>query len=306
MAGSNIEGSSSYSVLERFLIWFVIPFVFTAVLLGVLLSIFNYDIKSSVQKVLHGIPIIGSVVPAPQEKTGPAGTSGKTNSDQQSMKNKDDQIAELNAKVLELETAIQKSDGVTQEKDQSVKDMTAKIKDLEEQLKSKTQTDEEYKNQVTQLATMYGNMSPSKAAPIMENLTPKELVLVFSVMKADKRGAILEKMDPKKAAEASIGMKDIIPVKDQEIAALQERLTINGANETAAAKKVSKADLALTISNMTPKSAATMLLEMNRTNSDKVVGILSSMDNAARSKVMSALSDLSKETAASLTAKLAQ
>jgi flagellar motility protein MotE (MotC chaperone) len=306
MDETHIEGSSSsYSLMERFLIWFAIPFIFTAVLLGVLLSVFGFDIKGSIQKTLHNIPVIGNVVPAPAVKTDTSAAPGKSQTNQQSLQNKDDQIAELNAKVLELQAALQKSDGVTQQKDQGLKDIAAKNTALEEKLKTKTQTDEEYQNQITQLATLYASMSASKAAPIMENLTPKEMVLVFSMMKPASRSAILEKMDPKKAAEASIGLKDIVPLKDQEIAALQERLTINGANETAAAKKVSKSDLALTFANMTPKNAATILLEMNRANSDKVLAILSSMDNAGRSQVMSALSDLSKETAASITAKLA-
>jgi flagellar motility protein MotE (MotC chaperone) len=307
MDETHIEGSSSsYSLMERFLIWFAIPFIFTAVLLGVLLSVFGYDIKSGVQKTLHNMPVIGNVVPAPTVKTDTSATPGKSQTNQQSLQNKDDQIAVLNAKVLELQAALQKSDGVAQQKDQGLKDIAAKNTALEEKLKTKTQTDEEYKNQITQLATLYASMSASKAAPIMENLTPKEMVLVFSMMKPASQSAILEKMDPKKAAEASIGLKDIVPVKDQEIAALQERLTINGANETAAAKKVSKSDLALTFATMTPKNAATILLEMNRANSDKVLAILSSMDNAGRSQVMAALSDLSKETAASIAAKLAQ
>jgi flagellar motility protein MotE (MotC chaperone) len=305
MAGTNIDGSSSYSLLERFLIWFVIPFVFTAVLLGVLLSIFDYDIKSSVQKALHNMPFIGTVVPAPKEKTA-ISTPGKTQSSEQEIKNKDDQITQLNAKVADLESALQKSDQVTQSKDQGLKDTMAKNTVLEENLKTKTQTDEEYAKQITDLANIYANMSPSKAAPIIENLTPKEMVLVFSMMKAASRGLILEKMDPKKAADASIGLKDVVPVKDQEIAALQERLIINGTDDSSKSQKVSKADLALTYANMIPKSAAAVLLEMQRTNPDKVLAILSAMDNAARSKVLSAISDVSKETAASLTTKLAQ
>ena len=39
---------------------------------------------------------------------------------------------------------------------------------------------------------------------------------------------------------------------------------------------------------MTPKSASNVLLEMNKTNPEKVLAIFSGMDNASRSKVMSA------------------
>ncbi|MBD0380355.1 hypothetical protein ICC18_09540 [Paenibacillus sp. WST5] len=304
MADTSMEGTS-YSALERFLIWFVIPFVFTAVLLFVLLSIFDYDIKSSIQKALHNTPVIGSIVPAPKEKTVVAST-GKTPTDEESLKGKDEVIAKLSARVAELEAALTKSEGTAEQKDQSLKDAQVKTAELEEKLKDKTQTEEEYNNQITQLANLYAKMTPSKAAPIIENLTPKEMVLVFSMMKTESRGAILEKMDAKKAAEASIGLKDVVPVRDKEIAALQERLALNGVKDTSkASTSVSKEDLGQTFANMTPKSASNVLLEMNKSNPDKVLAILSGMDNASRSKVMSSLSDANKEIAASITAKLA-
>lgn len=304
MADTSMEGAS-YSALERFLIWFVIPFVFTAVLLFVLLSIFDYDIKSSIQKALHNTPVIGAIVPAPKEKSTVSG-SGKEATSEQSIKTKDEEITKLNAKLAELQSALQKAESTTEQKDQSLKDSEAKVTELEEKLKDKTQTEEEYANQITQLANMYAKMTPSKAAPIMEALTPKEMVLIFSMMKADSRGAILEKMSAAKAAEASMGLKDIVPVRDKEIAALQERLATNGTNAAKATTSVSKSDLGQTFANMTPKSASNVLIEMNKSNPEKVLSILSGMDNASRSKVMSALSDANKEIAASISAKLVQ
>ncbi|OPH61934.1 hypothetical protein BC351_01445 [Paenibacillus ferrarius] len=306
MADSNIEGTS-YSALERFLIWFVIPFVFTAVLLFVLLSIFDYDIKSSIQKALHNIPVVGTIVPAPKEKS-VVSSSGKTQTAEQNVKSKDDEITKLNARVAELQAALQKAESTSGQKDESIKDAQSKLAELEDKLKTKTQTEEEYNAQITQLANMYAKMTPSKAAPIIEALTPKEMVLIFSMMKSDSRGAILEKMDAAKAAVASIGLKDVVPVRDKEIAALQERLATNGTKDTAkaATTTVSKTDLGQTFANMTPKSASAVLLEMNKSNPDKVLAILSGMDNASRSKLMSSLSDANKEVAASISAKLVQ
>lgn len=303
MADTSVEGAS-YSALERFLIWFVIPFVFTAVLLFVLLSIFDYDIKSSIQKALHNTPVVGLIVPAPKEAA-PATTESKAVSSEQSVKLKEDEIAKLNARVNELTAALQKADSTTESKDASLKAAVAKVTELEEKLKDKTQSEEEYTNQITQLANMYAKMTPSKVAPIIEALTPNEMVLVFSMMKPDNRGAILEKMDAAKAAAASIGLKDIVPVRDKEIAALQERLATNNTTDTkAATSTVSNSDLGQTFANMTPKSASNVLLEMNKSNPAKVLSILSGMDNSSRSKVMSALSDANKEVAAAITAKL--
>ncbi|GFZ83918.1 hypothetical protein GCM10008018_32270 [Paenibacillus marchantiophytorum] len=305
MADTNIEGAS-YSALERFLIWFVIPFVFTAVLLFVLLSIFDYDIKSSIQKALHNTPVIGTIVPAPKEKTVVNGTA-KPQTAEQNVKVKDDEITKLNGRVAELQAALQKAESTSEQKDLSIKEAQSKLTELEEKLKDKTQTQEEYNNQITQLANMYAKMTPSKAAPIIEALTQKEMVLIFSMMKSDSRGAILEKMDAAKAAEASIGLKDVVPVRDKEIAALQERLSMNGSKDTTkSTTTVSKSDLGQTFANMTPKSASSVLLEMNKSNPEKVLAILSGMDNASRSKVMSSLSDANKEIAAAISAKLVQ
>ncbi|MGG1520114.1 hypothetical protein ABE504_32390 [Paenibacillus oryzisoli] len=304
MADTGVEGAS-YSAMERFLIWFVIPFVFTAVLLFVLLSIFDYDIKSNVQRALHNTPVIGMIVPAPKE-TATVTETGKAQTPEESLKQKEDDVAKLTAKVNDLQAALQKAQADAAAKDSSLKEAEAKAADLEEKLKDKTQTDEEYANQITQLANMYAKMTPSKAAPIIEALTPKEMVLIFSMMKADSRGAIMEKMDASKAAVASIGLKDVTPLRDKEIAALQERLATNGSKvDTTASTTVSSSDLGQTFANMVPKSAASVLIEMYKSSPTKVLAILSGMDNASRSKVMSALTDADKETAAAITTKLA-
>ncbi len=53
-------------------------------------------------------------------------------------------------------------------------------------------------------------------------MTKNELVLVLGMMKPDERVKVLERMDPAKAAEASILLKDQTSVRDTQIAALQE------------------------------------------------------------------------------------
>jgi flagellar motility protein MotE (MotC chaperone) len=149
---------------------------------------------------------------------------------------------------------------------------------------------------------MYAKMNPSKSAPILENLTLQERVLVLSEMKQVDQVKVLEKMDPIKAAQASIYLKDVVSAKDREIAALQDRIKLN--DSTVASQKLTKNDLGKTFANMTAKSAATVLLQMQSITPAKVIEILSSMDNTSRAKVMTALSDLSKETAAAISTKL--
>ncbi|WP_248926372.1 MotE family protein [Paenibacillus hamazuiensis] len=305
MANADVENSSSYSAFERFLIWFLIPFVFTAVLLGVLLTIFGYDIKGDVLKAAEKIPGLSKVLPAPKTN---ADSKTAANSQQQTedkAQSQDQMSALVNQKLAEKDAELQKAEEAIRQRDQTIKDLQAKSSSLDDKVKQKTQSDDEYATQIQQLASLYAKMNPSKSAPIIENLTPQEQVLVLSMMKQDDRVKILEKMDAKKAADASIMLKDQVSVKDREIAALQERLKQNEAANKST-QKLSKDDLGSTFANMTPKSSATVLLEMQNSNPDKVISILSSMDSQGRSKIIAAMADISKETAALISARLAQ
>ncbi|MEC0212340.1 hypothetical protein P4H70_25670 [Paenibacillus ehimensis] len=307
MANTDTEQSSSYGAMERFLIWFLIPFVFTAVLLGVLLTIFDYDVMNNVLRAANKIPIVNSIVPDPKTKeTATQSEEAQPAGAESSAPAQDYANTDTTAKLQELEQALKKAEAVLQQRDETIKELQLKNSTLEESAKSKTLSDEEYAQQIQQLATMYAKMSPSKSAPIMENLTSKELVLVLGMMKPDERVKVLEKMDPKKAADASILLKDQTNVRDTEIAALQERVKELAAQSKQPADKLSKDDLGSTFANMTPKSAATVLLEMQKSNPDKVISILSSMDSGGRSRVLSAISEQSKETAALISARLVQ
>jgi len=306
MANTNTSEGSSYGLFERFLIWFLIPVVFTAVLLGVLFYILGFDVLGGVQRTLHNIPVIGSIVPAPEEKTKETPSPGgeTTAVSDKTVKQRDEMIAQLNAKIADLESKVTAGTQSSADKDQEIKDLKSKNAELEDRLKNKTLTDEEYTKQIKELADIYAKMTPSKSAPIIANLSLNESVLVMSMMKPDDRGKVLEKMDAKKAAEISIGLKDVVPLKDRELEALRERLALNAA--TQGNTSISNADLGQTFANMVPKSAAALLAEMYAASPAKVVSVLTAMDSASRARVMSALSDLDKEKAAQITARLTQ
>lgn len=303
MANANTEQSSSYGAMERFLIWFLIPFVFTAVLLGVLMTIFGYDVMSNALRAANKIPIVNSILPktnVEDGKQGPQQIQGGAAPAQEQT------AANYAAQLEQKEQELQQAQAALLQRDQTIKDLQLKNSSLEEQIKTKTISEDEYTAQIQQLAGMYAKMSPTKAAPIMENLTKNELVLVLGMMKTDERVKILERMDPAKAAEASILLKDQTSVKDTQIAALQERLNQSVSAQSQSNTNLSKDDLGATFANMTPKSAATVLIEMQKSNPDKVLSILKSMDSMGRSRVLSSVSEQSKETAALLSARLVQ
>jgi flagellar motility protein MotE (MotC chaperone) len=299
MARTDVE-KSSYGAFERFL-FFATPIIFTMVLLGVLFALFDQSLLNGMLRTANKIPVLSQFVPDP------AVTPGRTSPNQPISETQDAQaqIEELKNTIKQQEASLGQADSANQKKDQSIKELQDQLKALQDQEKVRTQSEEEYKLQVQQLANMYAKMTPSKAAPILENMTMKETVLVLSEMKSDDRGKILEKMDPKKAADASIQLKDIVPAKDRQIAALQERLTVNQ-DAAVVPQQISKEDLGATFSSMDAKSASSILLEMNTLNQAKVLAILSSMDSAGRSRVLAEMTKTDKQAAAALTVKLTQ
>lgn len=299
MARADVE-KSSYGAFERFL-FFATPIIFTVVLLGVLFALFDQSLMNGMLRTANKIPVLEQFVPDP---VSPVDKSTSLKS-AEVVKDTDAQLEELKNTIKQLEANLNGTDSANQKKDQTIKDLMTQVTALEEKLKTKTQTDEQYRAQVQQLASMYAKMSPSKAAPILENMTLKETVLVLSEMKPDDRGKVLEKMDAKKAADASIQLKDIVPAKDREMAALQERLTVNQA-QAAIPQQISKEDLGATFSAMDTKSASTILLEMNALNQAKVMAILSTMDSGARSRVLAEMAKTNKPVAATLSSKLTQ
>lgn len=297
----------TFNAFERFLYWFFIPIVFTMVLIGALLSLFDYNIVNELLKVGNKVPGLSVVIPDPKVEGGAPAVknTGSSAAPADAPEDAEAVINSLKKQLADKEAELKSADEAYQQKDQALKDLQAKLSAVQAQAKADQKSDEEYHSLIRDTASMYAKMSASKAAPIMQNLTLKEQVLLLSEMKLDERVAILEKMDPKKAAEASIYLKDAVPAKDRQIAALQDRLKLNETAQTTASAKMTADELGKTFASMTPKSAAALLIEMEKTSPAKVTDILNNVEVSARSKIMSSLSDTSKETAAAITARLA-
>lgn len=299
----------TFNAFERFLYWFFIPIVFTMVLIGALLSLFDNSFMDQILRIGNKVPGLSAVLPEPKNASNTAKikTDTPAAAEGQEATNLESVVQDLRQQLAQKDKDLKTADESVQQKDQALKDLQAKLVAAEDQSKQKAKSDEEYAAKVKETASMFAKMSPSKAAPIIQNLTLKEQVLLLSEMKVDERVAILEKMDAAKAAEAAIYLKDTTPAKDKQIAALQERLGLNDKTRTASSSssKMSKDDLGQTFASMTPKSAAALLVEMDKTLPGKVTEIMTSMDNASRSKIMSAISDQSKEAAATIASRMA-
>ncbi|BBH20872.1 hypothetical protein Back11_22170 [Paenibacillus baekrokdamisoli] len=298
MADLEME-KQGYSGFERFM-FFVTPILFTLVLLGVLVTLFNLDLRNKALEIGSKIPFLSSVLPSPTVDDG----QSAQNVEKLKETNTSAKINELKTQLASKEADLTRATNDKTKQDQQIKDLQGQVDQLKRVNSEKSLTDEQYQAKIGEMASMYGQINPGKAAPILESMEMAEAVLVLNAMSPDSRVKILEKMTPKKAADATIMLKDVTSAKDQEIAALQARIKKQDAASTQGATILDKTQLKATFSSMAPKSAGELLLKMADVSPSKVLRILNAVDDASRSKIIAEMSTQNKAVTAQLVSKL--
>lgn len=283
-----------YSGIERML-FFVTPLLFTVVLVMVLFVVFNPSLRERLIDAGRGVPVVGALLPG--DASEPEGSAVLKEQDDKRLASLQ---AELSAAKAKLEAADSEKSG-----------LEAQVKSLQEQIDGLIKTSdaeklsaEQYQGKIAELAGMFASMTASKAAPILENMTLEESILVLGSMDSRAQGAILAKMDPKRAAQTAARMKDSEPVKDQQIAALQSRLRLEATSTETASAILNQEQLTKTFESMNAAQAAPLLLQMADMSASKVLRILSSVSDATRSSLVAEMSKTDKKMTSQLVSKL--
>lgn len=278
---------------EKFLM-ISIPIVFTVVLLGVLLTLFNVDIRNNLFEFANKIPVVKEWVPDPvldPEKD-------KLEKSEQQVESAEATIEKLKSQVTAKETELKAAQEATTTEAKKATDLQKKLDDAEKAAETATaetpETESDYQKQIKDLAKMYADMSPSKAAPILQNMTNEEMVLLLNAMQSSARTKVLEKMDPKTAADVTMMMKDAKPSGDLALDALQSRLKketeATSTTATTTSKNLDKNQLSQTFASMSASSGAKLLLETYKLSPDKTLTILNSVDDETRSQLLENMS----------------
>ncbi|MRN54865.1 kinesin [Paenibacillus sp. LC-T2] len=281
----------------------MIPIIFTLVLLGVLLTLFNMDIRKNVLEIANKIPIVQNWVPDPV-----AVDTEKQTVEQAA--SSDTTIKQLKAELAKQETTLKKAQEEKTAQDTQVKSLQAQVEKMKTEAAAVAVTtqavDDPYQKNVTDLAQLYAGMKAANAALIMANLTNEEMVQIFSVMSNSSKTAILEKMDPKKAAEVSIKLKETTTSTDMAIAALQSRLKKDTPTTatTGTSANLDKAKLVQTFTTMPAANAAVLLGSMYTISPDKVLTILNSVSDSVRSSILGEMTKNDSEQTAKVVNRL--
>ncbi|MGQ3480482.1 MotE family protein [Paenibacillus sp. TY11] len=295
-------GKESGGGFERFM-FFLIPIVFTLVLVGVLLTLFNMDFRSEMISLGNKIPVVKNWIPEPKDKA----TQTKEADQKAQSESSEATIEQLKVDLAKQTEELKKATAAKTTQDKKVTELQNQVNTLQTQQEQQSQASQQgqagtqttggttnedpYVKQARDLASMYEGMTASKAAPIMENLTTEETVQLLSYMDPANSAKILQKMDAKKAADITMALKNVTPSTDLSVAALQSRLKKDqGTTAGTTGKSLQSTQISSTFASMDKKSGAELILQTYKISPDKALIILNTVDDSTRASLLQNMS----------------
>ncbi|MGK5510605.1 MotE family protein [Brevibacillus formosus] len=281
-----IQEEREYGRWEWFFYMIVIPALFASLLGGVLLSLLGVNVIGNVLHWANSIPYVEKLVPDDYAAT--PGLEEQPDMDKQVATLQQDQ-----AKNQQQITALKEESA---KKDATIAALEKQLDDVNKTMEDKRATEEERQKQFADLAKVYTTMSPKNAAAIIENLKLQESVAVMTKMKPAQQADILAKMEPKKAADISILLKDSVVNKDDDIAALQQRVDVltKALSDTRGGSE-SKEDLMKTFTQLPPADAAAIIRSLMVTNSGQAIALMKDLPADKRAQTLSAIANDDKK-----------
>jgi flagellar motility protein MotE (MotC chaperone) len=183
-----MEETHRYGKLEWFFYIVVLPLLFTALLSGIILQFLGFDITGKVANAAKHVPGVSKLLPQDQQETADSTPSTQPDPVQQKQEAEDKAKALENSKKQLEDDLVKKNAEIDQLKKQAEAD---KKKQDAEDAEAAPPPDP-----VKDMAKVYAQMSPAKAAAIMSNLSVTEAKEILSKMSSSQKAAILEKMEP--------------------------------------------------------------------------------------------------------------
>ncbi|GAA4700777.1 MotE family protein [Brevibacillus fulvus] len=293
-----IQEEKGYSRWEWVFYMVIIPALFAALLGGVLLSLLGINVVGKVMDWANTIPYVEKLIPDKESSQATAASKGGEAKQQPQQLSAEQQLAKQQQTVTTLQTE-------TKQKDQTIQGLQQQVQDLQKMMEDKKTTEEERQKQYQDLAKLYTSMAPKSAAAIISNLPLEESVTVLTKMNAQQRADILAKMDPKQAADLSVLLKDTVVNKDDDIAALQERVKVltKALSETRQ-DSTSLDSLINTFSQMPADTAASVISSLMNTNQSRAVSLMAGLSSDKRAAILSALAKTNEPMASRITSEL--
>jgi flagellar motility protein MotE (MotC chaperone) len=286
-----MEERSIQRKVGSFLFFWGMTFLFAIILVALLLKFMGMPVGQTFMSLGNQVPVLNSILPEAIPLHVEAKEEDNSNYWQEEhdkrvaeLKEKEQTITELNDKL----TASQKG----------LEELNKKQLELQSQLETKQS--ESTQKQIKQIASIYENMSSSKAAKVFEVMPLEEAAATIMYLNVEQQSSILGSMkDTQKAADITMIMKEIALIPDTNQLTINEKI-----QELSKAKQTPIAAISETITKMPAAQSATIIQNMMETNSEVAMDIINDVSVTIRSQILSELANKDAKLAAKITADL--
>jgi flagellar motility protein MotE (MotC chaperone) len=268
----------------------VIPFIICIVVLGTAVNFMGVPVWQTMKDWGNSLPIISKIIPEGETKA-LAKTSENAEYWQQQYLSTDKKLKEKDLEIESLKKQIDSNQEGLNELKKSNQEL---------QLKMETKQNEETKKQMEQVAAIYADISPSKAALMLQNMSLDEAVYTLMQLEQELQSSIIGSMkDAKKAAQMTTVLRDAAMVVETDPALVKEQIA-----ELVKKQENPTTALSETIAGMNPAQSASIIQSMMSTNSQVAYEILKNLTTASRSQILTEIAKTDATTAAQITANL--
>ncbi|MEH7253876.1 hypothetical protein V7111_17270 [Neobacillus niacini] len=269
----------------------VIPLIVTILLVGTALNFMGVPVWKTFQDWGNNLPVISKIIPG--NGPTPALAEGSEDSDywkQQFLKS-DEKLKEKDRKIEELNNQLSSNQ-------EGLDELKKSNQELQFQLES--QKTEGTKKQLEQVAAIYENISPSKAALMLVNMPLEEATFTLLQLDQKLQSSIIGSMkDAKKAAQITTVLREAALLGETNISLLKKQLV-----ELVKQQENPTTALSETIAGMNPVQSATIIQSMMETNSQVALELLKNLTTASRSQILTEIAKNDPNKAAQITANL--
>lgn len=197
------EQAKPFRIWEWSLYYLGLPLAFIVIFVGVMFAFMGYDLKQSALAVGNNLPFVSSVLADPSED------SRDSDLEKEKVAQLTKQLEQLQADISQSEQQVVQKDQVIDQLTKETQKLKAEVILLKDQLEVKSQSEEERKKKIAELAHLYEKMPSKKAAAILEQLEIDEAGLILQQIADYQKSAILAKVDPSTAAELTLALKEL-------------------------------------------------------------------------------------------------
>ncbi|WP_040209361.1 MotE family protein [Neobacillus jeddahensis] len=278
--------------MAKSLKYFGIPIIITAIFIIFLLNFLGISVWETAQKWGNKVPVLNMIIPDPDVTKANKAEGGTTESEWEEKYNSSQ--ADLKDKELQLTQLKEQLDNTQK----NVNDLKQANHSLEQQVDEKQE--KKAQEQLKQIANIYANITPSKAAAMFETMSIEDASITLSQLPQNLQSSILGSMkDAKKAAQMTMVLKEMAGLDELDSSALKAQVS-----EIVQGQQTPTDTLAETIAGMPAAQSAQIIHTMMGTNEQVAINLLKSVNTSSRSQILTVIAQNDANLAAKITASL--